>query len=379
MRTAWPRSSFPRLRLDREDYSVIVLVIAIKLLLLCFGAWTYTILDNQSLHSFADILGIWSRWDGDHYLELARKGYQSTGDSRLLLVFYPLYPILVHLTGFVIPNIIYSAFIVSTAASIALAVLMRRLAAIDFPEPVASEAVWFLFIFPTSFFLHVDYTESLLLSLAVGAFLAARYRDWPVAGALGMLASLTHNNGVLLAPALGLEALLGMFRARRWNSECLWLGLVPLGLLGYLWINYRVTGNAFDFLRSESGHWAQNFVPPWRGLGGTIGVMLNYDPSQAQMIGVQVLFYMLLALAACIYSAVNLPPSYTLWSVANWLFFACASWDLSGPRYILVIFPIYIMLANLARRRLYYRLITIWSLVWLGFFASQFAVGHWAF
>jgi hypothetical protein len=379
MCTTWLKSSFPTLRLDREDYSLIVLVIAIKLLLLCFGAWTYTILDDQSLHSFADILGLWNRWDGNHYLDLARNSYQSTGDSRLLLVFYPFYPILVHLTAFVVGNILYSAFILSSAASIALAVVMRRLVALDFPEPVASDAVWFLYIFPTSFFLHIDYTESLLLLLVVSAFLAARCRDWALAGLLGMLASLTHNNGVLLAPALGLEALLGVWRARRWNSECLWLGLVPLGLLSYLWINYRVTGNAFDFLSSESSHWAQSFVPPWRGLGGTIGVMLNYGPSQAQMIGVQVLFYMALALAACIYSAVKLPPSYTLWGISNWLLFACASWDLSGPRYILVIFPIYIMFADFARRRLWYRLITIWSLIWLGFFVSQFTIGHWAF
>ena len=74
------------------------------------------------------------------------------------------------------------------------------LAALDFPEPVASDAVWFLYIFPTSFFLHIDYTESLLLLLVVSAFLAARYRDWALAGVLGMLASLTHNNGVYCWP-----------------------------------------------------------------------------------------------------------------------------------------------------------------------------------
>jgi hypothetical protein len=379
MRTAWLNPTFPRLRIDREDYSLILLVLAIKFLLLCFGAWTFTILSNQSLHSFAEILGIWNRWDGDHYIDIARNGYQSGGDARLLLVFYPLYPVLVHLTAFVVRNLLYSAFLVSSVASIALAVLMHHLVALDFPEPVASDTVWFLYIFPTSFFLHVDYTESLLLLLVVSAFLAARHGDWPMAGLLGMLASLTHSNGVLLIPALGLEALLSMSRARRWNSQCLWLALVPLGLLGYLWINYRVTGDPFDFLHSESGHWAQSLVPPWRGISGTIGVMLNYDPNQSQMIGVQVLFYMLLALAACIYSAVKLPPSYTLWSVANWLFFASASWDLSGPRYVLVIFPIYVMFADLARHRLPHRLITIWSLIWLGFFASRFAFGQWAF
>ncbi|HTT74360.1 MAG TPA: hypothetical protein VMF50_00070, partial [Candidatus Binataceae bacterium] len=371
--------TFPVFGLCRDDGSLLVLVLAIKLLLLCFGVWTFTIVNNQSLHSFADILGVWNRWDGTHYLDIARDGYNSSGDARLLLVFYPFYPILVHVTTLVLGNILYSGFIVSAVASLALAILMRRLVALDYPADLAWNAVWFLFIFPTSYFLHIDYTESLLLLLVVSAFLAARRSDWPLAGVIGMLASLTHSNGILLAPALGLEALLGMWRARRWNSECLWLGLVPLGLLGYLWINYRVAGRPFDFLHSESGHWAQNLVPPWTGLGGTIGVMLHYAPGNAQMIGVQVLFYMILALSACIYSAVKLPLSYTVWSVANWLLFACASWDLSGPRYILVIFPIFIMFADLARRQIWYRLITVWSLIWLGFFASQFALGHWAF
>jgi hypothetical protein len=194
-----------------------------------------------------------------------------------------------------------------------------------------------------------------------------------------MLASATHSNGILLLPALSAEAIVSMWQARRWQCQTLWLGLVPLGLLGYLLINYRVTGSPFDFLHSESGHWAQSLVPPWRGLGVTIAVMLNYDPRNAQMIGAQVLFYMHVALAGCIYSIIRLPLSYSVWSFSNWLLFACASWDLSGPRYVLVIFPIFIMLADLSRYRLCFRLITLWSLIWLSFFASQFAAGQWAF
>jgi hypothetical protein len=256
---------------------------------------------------------------------------------------------------------------------------LRRLVLIDFSETDAWNSVWFLFIFPTSYFLHVNYTESLLLALAVGALLAARRGGWAVAGLLGMLASSTHSNGILVLPALCLEAVVSMWRARRWQFRVLWLGIIPLGLVGYLWINYHVTGSPFDFLHSESGHWSQMLVPPWRGLGGTVAVMLHYGPRNAQMIGLQVLLYMLVGLAACVYSLVRLRLSYSAWSIANWLLFACTSWDLSGPRYILMIFPIFIMFAELARNRLCFRLLTLWSLIWLGFFASRFASGQWAF
>jgi hypothetical protein len=372
------RLSFPILGLEADDWSVLILVAVIKLLLLCFGAWTFTILNDQRIGTFRGILGLWNQWDGQHYLDIARDGYRSSGDAPLLLVFYPLYPTLIQLTNYIVHDVLYSAFLVSTTASFALAVVFRRLAALDF-KANAWNSVWFLFIFPTSFFLHIDYTESLLLALVAGAFLAARHSNWPVAGVLGMLASLTHGNGILMLPALGVEAIISMRRARRWQYQTLWLGLIPFGLLAYFWINYRVTGNPFDFMLVESSHWSQNLVPPWDGLGGTIGVMLNYGPHHSQMIGVQVLLYMMLALAACIYSLFWLPLSYSIWSITNWLLFASASWDLSGPRYILVIFPIFMMLAEIARNRLCFGLITIWSLIWLGFFASQFAVGHWAF
>ena len=39
---------------------------------------------------------------------------------------------------------------------------------------VAMRAAWFLLIFPTAYFLHIGYTESLFLALVLGSFLAAR-------------------------------------------------------------------------------------------------------------------------------------------------------------------------------------------------------------
>ena len=47
MRFARPKLTFPILGLAADDCSLIVLVLAIKLFLLCFGAWTYIILDDQ--------------------------------------------------------------------------------------------------------------------------------------------------------------------------------------------------------------------------------------------------------------------------------------------------------------------------------------------
>jgi hypothetical protein len=63
----------------------------------------------------------------------------------------------------------------------------------------------------------------------------------------------------------------------------------------------------------------------------------------------------------------------------NWLLFASQSWDISAPRYTLTMFPLFILLAGLARRRTWDVTITVWSLLWLALFASEFVDGRWAF
>jgi hypothetical protein len=75
----------------------------------------------------------------------------------------------------------------------------------------------------------------------------------------------------------------------------------------------------------------------------------------------------------------KLRPTYAMWITGNWLLVTSASWLLSMPRYTLVMFPIFILFALVARNRLFYLLITIWSLLFLALFESLFVWGHWAF
>src|SRR2546430_12512406 len=71
-------------------------------------------------------------------------------------------------------NYLVSALIVSAIALIAAALLLRRLAQIDLSPEIALRSVWFFLIFPTAYFLHAPYTESLFLALAIGSIFAAR-------------------------------------------------------------------------------------------------------------------------------------------------------------------------------------------------------------
>lgn len=227
-RPDWDEEWLARLR--RWDWPTIALVLGIKLLLLTFAM--QVIATRSTPHG--GWLDIWTRWDAMHYLNLAKNGYAAVGFSRVSLVFFPLYPWLVRAMAFLVNDYVVAAFVVSGIASVATGLLFVRLTRCDESEGVARNAVWFLFIFPTSFFLHIAYTESLFLALTLGCFLAARKDRWALAGLLGAGACLTRVNGLILGPALATEVILQYWQTRRINLRWLWLGLVPFGFLGYL-------------------------------------------------------------------------------------------------------------------------------------------------
>lgn len=91
------------------DWSVLALILGIKVLVLIFGGVVYTVWANKAPVGFYGWLEIWNRWDGPHYLDIARDGYVTQGDQRNWIVFYPLYPWAIRLFTLVLPNPLLSA------------------------------------------------------------------------------------------------------------------------------------------------------------------------------------------------------------------------------------------------------------------------------
>ncbi len=362
-----------------HDCSVAAMVLAIEAVVLIFGAMAFQIGNGERVAGFAGLLTIWNRWDGPQYLLIAEHGYAPTGDRRLALAFFPLYAWAIRLVAVAVRDPVLSAFLISTVASVAAGVMMARLVALDDSRRLAWRAAWFLFIFPTSYFLHTDYSESLFLALVLGSFIAARSERWLAAGAVGALAALARPNGILLLPALGADALWTWWKTRHFNPRWLWAGLVLAGLAVYLAVNYRTTGDAFAFLGVQREHWSHSLVPPWSSIRVNYQIGQDPDATRAAMIGTQVLLYLAIGLAGTVVAIFSLRPSYAAWMGLNWIFFVTQSWDISAPRYTLMLFPLFILIARLARRRLWDVVVTSWSLLWLGLFAAEFVRGHWAF
>ncbi len=363
----------PALRM-RRDWWLIGLVVAVKLFLALLGGLAVQNFKGTRLSTARNWLEIWNLWDAPHYLDIAAYGYQNTGQLRLWLVFYPLFPWLTRLFGWPFDDYLVGAFLVSTIASLVLALLFYRLVRLDEPVEVAWRSVWFLLIFPTSYVLHIGYTESLFLALAFGCLLAARTNRWFVAGLLGACASFTRINGLLLLAVLGVEILFQWWQTKQWRWSWLWIGIVPLGFVFYLLINYTVTGDPFAFQTIVRQKWYKSLTWPWVGIWNTIESFSWRRRSEIWAIFVPELIFMALTFIATIISFVKLRPSYGVWMASNWLLITSTSFILSVPRYSLLLFPIPILLARITMRWSWLVVLSMASILLMIWFAVLFLI-----
>ena len=372
------RRTLETIALGRDDWELVLTILAIKAVLFLFVGQGYQVLEDKRIAGLHGWLEIWNRWDAVNYIKLAQYGYSTADQRKPLMVFYPLFPWTLRFCSIITGDYLVSAIIISTLASLAVGIFLRRLVQLDYSRQVARRAVWFLFIFPTSYFLHVGYTESLFLMLVLGCVLAARRQRWLLAGVLGGLSCLTRGSGLVLLPALVVEAAQQYSTARRFQWRWLWIGVVGLGFGGYLLLNKLVAGDAFAFLQIRFEFYRISLAWPWTAVREAIGSM-NRTPSQAEIIGMQEFLFIVLGFACTLLSWVKLRPIYSVWMTGNWLLVTSVSFVSSMPRYTLTMFPIYFLFALLAARRVWFAVITVWSILYLGLFASLFAWGRWAF
>ena len=182
--------------LDRTDAQLLAWTLLTKVAVLVIG---YTAL-SSAIGGTPGFLDPWHRWDAPHYTDIAVFGYRAEdpgnlsspgysqvfpGDLDLYIVFFPLFPWLIAAVNAVIGEPIVSAFVVATVASLFVAPLLYRLVSVDMGHRIGLWTAGFLLVFPTAYFLHIGYTESLFLSLAFGSMWLARTNRWWLAGLLG--------------------------------------------------------------------------------------------------------------------------------------------------------------------------------------------------
>ena len=307
------------------------------------------------------LLGVWLRWDAVHYINLAIGGYfgNITGDT----LFYPLYFLLIRYLAIPLRiDTVLASLIISTISAFIAFVFLYRIADNFYGEKTARWAVILLCIYPTSFFLFGPYTESLFLALTLAAFWTAYRASWVWTGLLGALASLARGPGIYSPAALlwiAYEQLrpirvMRLFSAHRRLMPVL-LGLgspVAAGLSFLLWKNWVGFPSVVEIYREYPHVTISN--PLNTILKGTLA--LFHAPDYIIIIeAVSMLVFLSLIILMIIYprwrriewvlySGLNMGVFLTRYNVA-------ASPLQSMARYVLVLFPVFIMLGDWLSRK----------------------------
>ena len=352
----------------------------VKIILLFFGAASIQVFNNESIGRLYRWLEIWNRWDAGRHTRVEEIGYSSSGEFLADITIFPLFPWIVRGASQIGGDTQINAFIVSGLALVAVCYLLYKLAQMDESEAVARNSIWFLLIFPTAYFFHINYTESVFLAVTLASFYSARKGDWKLAGMFGVLSSMGRVNGLLLLPALVVEAFLEYRQTRRWNWNWLAILATPIGFGVYLLVNLIVTGNAFTFMEITRERFYKALAPPWTGIINSVNrIWWDDNPSSILMISIQELVFVAIGLVAIIFCIRMFRWSYTVWMVGNWLLFTSVGFVVSVPRYTLILFPIYILFAKAAQKHSWYVALTVSSLLFYALFAARFVSGNWAF
>lgn len=324
-------------------------------------------------------LSWWSTQDATQFALIATQGYH----GAWLSAYWPMMPALMHaLAPFFGGDPRFSGLLIANVSGFAMLVLLRRLAERELGVETARRAILYIAVFPTAFYLFAPYAESLFLALTIGSFVALRERRWLMAGLLGGLATLTKSNGILLTIPFALEFYLAWRAglARWWRV--VFGALIPAGAGAFALYCWSRFGDPLAFAHAQSV-WHRTAQAPWVTLANAVGGLIH--PSSTGGVASSHLLLNLAAVVVFIGLLIPifrmLPMSYGLYSAAVIVYFlifavAGSTFALQGDgRYVLMVFPAFMVLGALARRRWMHEGFLMLSLPLLTILAGHYLLG----
>lgn len=269
-----------------SPFAMGLLVYLTTILLMLFGAAIGTVLLPEEPHPLLPGLSdqnILARLDGVWYAAIAQDGYQYSPTSGSRVAFFPLYPALgaalARVTGL---RADLALVLWSQVALVASLVLFQQY--VSERGDASGLALAAMAIWPTTFFFRMAYAESTFLLLALAAMYGMR-RGWPpiaTAVCCGLAAAARPVGVALLLPfALHLWRRAG--GVARFVRSAAWL--MPLacwGLFAYMAYLHFAFGDALAFSRTQR-HWAVVGEADWstylRALLTLQPLRSVYDPS----------------------------------------------------------------------------------------------------
>jgi Gpi18-like mannosyltransferase len=306
-------------------------------------------------------LDVFSRFDGLWYLKIARDGYFFDPSRQSSIAFAPLFPMLMRLVGgvfgssdaaFVMAGILISIFSLLVAL-IFICATTREL----FGDRAARRTAWYVLICPGTLYLSAVYPMSLMVAIGAASLWYARHERWRLACAIGMLAPLARPDGILLLFPLFLEA----GRSKQVYRRHLCLLVIPLmsGVwLGAQWIAF---GTPLAFIEAQKMWEPSPFIT------------VVHSSRAVLILGIAAFFVLLTVLGWF-----RLPMSFSLYSSLFLMVMLTSGRLWSLPRFVVILFPCFMLLAQLGTRWKWLHVFYIVSAALLAaIFALRFSLGLW--
>lgn len=328
----------------------------------------------------------WNRWDTNQFVTIAKSGYTGSWQTA----FFPLYPLLERGLTFLTHDPYISGLIIANLANFGVLVLLYKLVAEDFGQERATLTTLYLAIYPAAFFLAAAYNESLFLLCVLACFYCFRRGNWWLAGACGLLASLTRSAGILLVVPFCYEY------ARQqqfvWKKllrfDSLSVILIPFGVVIfalYCWLRFH---NPLAFSSAQSV-WERHLRPPLFGFWSSVKIIAHRPILQFDSIhniidlgaGLVILILVVLAFVGP-WKFRRQTMAYALYGLMAFLFVvlfpSASTFPLqSQMRLVMETFPAFIVLAAMGKeQRLHLTYVVLASGLTV-FFLLQFLTGFW--
>ena len=300
-------------------------------------------------------------WDVGQYAAIAVRGYPSgpiTPGAQNSIAFAPLFPFLeriVHaVTGISAAN---SGLLVGLVALVAALTGLQRLVSLDYSETVADRTVVLTVAWPLAFFFLVGYPESVALALVVWAFVAARSHRWLVAGLLVAAACVTKYYLLLVLVPLACECWVA-YRSdpeppKAWVTRgAALMGPPVAAIAGWMVFCAIRFDDPLAFVHAQAG-WKRSLAWPWDMVtrtGGDLWHLRFLDTSVASTDELISTVTLVLMIVATVSAFAHLRRSYALFLVLATALFACNTVLESTGREVLVVFPLFLVLATWCER-----------------------------
>lgn len=313
-----------------------------------------------------DFLESLGNWDGSHFLEIAESGYK----IYYQYAFFPLYPLLIKLVSYFTKDLLIAALLISISTSLAALIILEKLVRLYFDKETASHTIIYLLVFPTAFFFTTVYSEGLFLLLSVLAFYAFKKKNNVLCLFATILASLTRLAAIAIIAALFYEIVKKGIDRKNWI-----LLLSPVGFILYCLYLLWQTGDALAFISAES-NWQRSLTIPFFSLIESIKKL----SSPAFFIFNMSTFFDLAAIVFGIGMILRsfrfLPRIFSIYGLISILIPIMTSNLMSAPRFLLPVFPIFILIAKIKNKNVLFAYI-LFSIMLLAIFTILFLNGYW--